>query len=234
MKAKFTESLASWVLENKSAPASWLVLAHRLLDAQDMQPAWHKLEKSGDKAMIVFGAACNAFERAEKEGLRQPAAEELTDIELVISRAKALKTAIQQSSLPKRWGALVTLAQPEAPDIDLMVGWQDVPDFGAIHTLEIVQLLDLTVAMAGAHIQALPIRAVTRRRARPVVDAFVRWLAWDCRNRVAGATPDVLARLTNAALDLTETQIGVEDVKKILKGQPKAFNRGFKTAKNLR
>jgi len=221
------QALLDWRDANRRAPRDWRVLATRLAEHDDIDRAWAELRKHGGGAMTVFRDVKNAFRLANQEVMRPSSADEAAQFDRVVRLARELRAAIEQSPLPKDSACLRSLTKEGAPDVMLMVGWRDLRDDGYElgYPLAIVDVLDLAIELAEFYRKALPVRSIARHKGNPLVSAFVRWLAYFFSKSLGAELHGTIARVANAALDLSDP-LDKNRVQAILKDAPPPLRVG--------
>jgi len=216
--------LLHWIKINPKAPSDWRGLATVLASHDEMPAVWKSLSKHGDIAMRLFSAVNHSLDRAHSEIARQTATEEAEQLARVRKLAVGLKEAIEHSPLPRNWSVPHQIFEDDGQSVVISIGWRDMQGGHMGPRLAVVDVLDLVAQLVDSHIKSLPPRAVVRHRAHPLTAAFVRWLTWNMTREVGSASPQTVARIANAVLDLARTvPLDKESVKQILKDTPPAF-----------
>lgn len=218
--------LAAWWPANASAPSDWRVLAKHLSEDQGMRTAWAALRKHGDVAKPVFSDVRSAFLAANREVMREPATIERRKLQLVSRLARELKTAIEQSPLPRNTTSrYLDLQSRDLPPVEVRLGWRDLQaevhdHFG--YSVAIVDFLQTVGEMVNTFEESLPARAVARHRVDPLMSAFVRHLAWLFVKRFGREYQGTVAAIANAVLHPAEPMTK-QSVQAILKDSPAPF-----------
>ncbi len=214
------QTLRDWSSSNPNAPQLWHLVCLRLADHYDMNIAWRELLKISDRPIAVAVFVRSALEAAVKENNRPSPNDEEKNLNKVLALARELRTAIEDSPLPNN------SAFPIGPGCNILLGWKgDVQHLLEWHpghfAFTVVDILDFVEEETTRYIQGLPVRAVTRKRDRPLEAAFVRWLSYFF-NREFGkpAMYATIGRIVSAVLNLDDP-LDRASVETILKDAPK-------------
>jgi hypothetical protein len=198
----------------------------------EAQAAWRAIGCDVAQALKFIEAIRQSLVAALLEIQRPPSKAERQAVERVIQLSAELDIAIRDSTLPGGWIRQDGFGlYPEGlPEVNIDMGWHslDSPNFG--YALSVCEVLEWAKENAKKHLEALPVRAVTRKPVLPHVTAFVRHLAWHF-NRLLGKEPlAAIAHITSAIF--TKTKVGhptqglpidALQVKLMLKNRPAPF-----------
>lgn len=222
--------LLAWRDENPMAPSEWRSLAAKLGNDRELIPAWVQLRRKNIPALHFFSLITTAYEAAISEMQREPEANESAKLARVTRLATELKAAIEESPMPRQSGAVATLACEGLPAVQMLISMRDdLPANGwgmGHYPLSVAWMLDRAIELVKKYEACLPPRAVTRRRSRPEVAAFVRILVFLVMREFGSGLHTTVARVATSIFDLQDWEpLDQAAVQVILRDTPAAFSR---------
>ena len=198
----------------------------RALATETAEPAWDFF--GHDDAMVgrVLNLVRQAFEQSLAEVSRPTSTHEVADIKSVIKKARALQSAIKNSSLPGNWVRLdhFELEAEDMPSVPLDLGWHSLRSEGYAngYPLAIFDVLEWAIELAQNHMDSLPVRALERHKEQPELTAFVRLLAWHFNREFQQEHHTAIGHIASAVFDLT-VPLDARGVEARLRTRPKPF-----------
>lgn len=216
--ARASEVLRAWVKDNPRVPRYWRELAMRLAEYHDEGLWASKIEP-----LPLLARVHVAWKQAHEEAGRMAEADEAAALSRVDRAIAALREAIELAPFPDHTGQMRMLHDEGMKDEIICVGWRNVPRLHlGSRTLSILEVLSLADELLHSYRSALPARAVQRRRSRPDIAAFVRWLNLGMSRREVTINADVLAHVTNAVFALEPAaMLDAPAIRAILRDTPK-------------
>lgn len=223
------EPLRRW-LDDRPEPDPILAnaqsFARRLIGHEDMRLAWRQLERVGIGSLHLRALVENAARNAYTDASLQPIGEANAQLDKVERLISELRTAIEESPLPRNSGPLMEIRSKGLPTVPVIFGWRDMnPDadwWG--HPISVVDTLDTALAILRDYRAKAPARAVLRTSKRHEINAFVVNLGWLIFKEFDTYLPGTLARIANAVYG-PKNPLDKDVVKGILKGSPEPFRR---------
>ena len=186
---------------------------------------WRLLGKDSVTGWKVVDLVRSANEQAHKEIARPSKKPELDDLNLVINKAKSLKRAIK-SSLPADQAVLFAydLKGAQMPTIPLEFCFHRLKPGGdeIAYPLVVNDVLDWLIEQVTLRRAQFPLRALTRQGHQPLVQAFVRHLAWQFGQAFGQEHRTSIGHIATAVFELPDP-LDKAGVNAILKDRPVAF-----------
>lgn len=222
--------LRVWLDENSTAPSEWRALAAKLGNDHKLTQVWAQLRRKDIPILHFFSLVTTAHESAIAEMQREPEASESAKLARVIRLATELKAAIEESPMPRQSGTSATLTCDGLPAVLLLISMRDdLPANGwgmGHYPLSVTWMLDRSIELVKKHESGLPPRAVTRRRSRPEVAAFVRILVFLVMREFGNGLHSAVARVATSIFEMQDWEpLDQAGVQVILRDTPPAFSR---------
>lgn len=219
----------------------------RMLECEDMAQAWVTLHNSCVDPQTFAAAVESAYKKAAGDTSGQTSNAKKKSLEGIIAKIDALKTAIEESTLPKDWAQYIEIESSTKaemlrdPDerhrLPLSLAWRNPHPatwFPESHPVTVPDLLEMMRYLLQSSIDGLPVPAIGKARPDSVQTAFIRHLGWELHREYEKHFPSVLMRAANAIYQPANTWTA-DRVKEAWKGLPdqykKTVNRVGKSGK---
>lgn len=235
--------LLAWCKANEKQ-AGMVRVMETLATHREMRPAWAQLARAGVPAASVLRYVRLAWRRAADECRRPSRKDERDSIELVISRAKQLRQAMDKAALPRDKVAGWALPVGSGEDaLALNLCWGDVPNgadaLGLGPTLSLRAAVVRVERWAQSELDGLQPRALVRRSddaAAPdgldFVRAFVRHLAYEFKSETAAERRAVIRQIGTALFP--QSPLDAKAVEALLKDRPPELVHDPRKGRKLR